>query len=460
MGYSLYCIDLKTADSLKGLPPPSTGTSELWKLERAKEGRALFLLTQPYGGYSEEANYIYSTYYTTISEFEQGLNELSKIQTDLQEMGAVSYSPNDVNALARKLFQYIDTAYPTGVHRDLLIRRANLEGKEHDFIIANRSFRKIGIVENILKKCEPTIEKGLKEKLSEEEISEVLATSLFEASIVLGQRLIEVRDYETIESKGTFKYSGKANTIFGEGLMPDDVYKGLKSIPELKEDTRHIGPSYLRVKGLLTYKKLRELFATQMAFVIRDYLKENSLQKDGDIVFLPNMTGGAWIGDETRRQAEKILSGYRICPTTPYARATRKPIDVISEKLKFTDSVEGLMPSPVNTAMVINFEELRTTVETTQNAIKMLRHFGYNEENKVRLSAACVFDYRHPVGVERLRRLGVDGIYLVDGKTFFNVSREMGYITNSQHQTAIDWLSDPWGFTRKVLPYVKRLAGK
>jgi hypothetical protein len=311
-------------------------------------------------------------------------------------------------------------------------------------------------MEDILGNLDPTFHKGLKEKLSEKEITEVLATLLFEANKTSPDKLVEVRDYEAIKSKGTFKYAGQSDTLFKEGLMPEDVYKGLKDIGL----DRHIGPSYLRVKGLLTHQPTRTFFGKQMAFVIRDYLRDNPVHNlNGFVVCIPNMTGGVWIGDETRRQLENVLAKYKVWPSTPYVRETRKPIDAISPGEKFVDYVEGLMPSSKDTSVIFCFEELRTTAETSQNATKVYRRFGYGEESGVRIVEACVFDYGHQAGVERLKRLGVDRLFLVEGKGFFDVSKKLGYISDSQYRTAIDWLSSPWEFTRKVLPYVKKLAG-
>lgn len=315
------------------------------------------------------------------------------------------------------------------------------------------------ILNKVLLKCDLIVKKGLEERLNEEETTQVLAMMLFEITNNLKDRLIEVRDYEQIAKVGTFKYAGRADTMFKEGLMPEDIYNGLKNI--MPEDTRHIGPIYLRVKGLLTHIPTRIFFGRQMAFTFRDYLEQTPLSKpEGFIVCAPNMTGGAFIGDDTSRQLPNVLTKYKVWPATPYFREARKPIDVVPAGAKLVDYVEGLLPTPQSTSCIFCFEELRTAAETTSNATKTYRSFGYNDENKVRIAEACVFDYGHPVGVERLRRLATDRLYLVDGKTFLRVSKDLGYISESQYQTGIDWLSDPWDFTRKVLPDVKRLSGK
>lgn len=312
-------------------------------------------------------------------------------------------------------------------------------------------------IEDVLGPIRSVMQEGLSERLGQERIVEVLATLIFELSSISPDKLVEVRDYKEIRSKGTFKYAGQADTLLNEGLMPTDIYEGLRTIGV----DRHIGPCYLRVKGLLTHGLIRAFFGRQMAFLIRDYFEEHPPSKlDGFVVCIPNMTGGVWIGDETRRQLENISVRYKVWPATPYARETRKAIDVIPPGEKLVDYVEGLVPSPESTSVILCFEELRTTAETTQNATKVYRAFGYTNENNVRIVEACVFDYGHPAGVERLGRLGVDRLYLVDGKAFLEVSRKLGYISDSQYQTAIDWLSDPWEFTRKILPDIKRLAVK
>ena len=312
--------------------------------------------------------------------------------------------------------------------------------------------------ETFLARFDPIIKKGLKEKLTKDEITSTLAKLLFEANEVFHTRLIEVRDYGTIKKKGTFRYAGKADSLFKEGLIPKDVYDELKTI--MKEDTRHIGPSYLKVKGLLTFQRIRTFFGRQMAFTIRDYLKSTPPSNpDGFLVCIPNMTGGVWIGDETRRQLEDILTEYKVWPSTPYARQMRKRIDVISPDQKFTDYIEGPVPPPKDTSIIFCFEELRTTAETTQSATRVYKGFGYTEENNVKIVESCVFDYGHPAGVERIKRLGADRLYLVDGKEFFETSKKLGYISESQYETVIDWLTTPWEFTRKVLPDVKNLMG-
>lgn len=319
------------------------------------------------------------------------------------------------------------------------------------------STNELEILNSVLTKVNPIIQRGLQERLPEGEVAQILAMMLFEITNRLpDNKLIELRDYDDIRAKGTFRYSGQADTMLQEGLIPEDVYTELGRLGI----DRHMGPSYLRVKGLLTHVPTREFFGKQLAFVIRDYLKTKPLSKpDGFLVCIPNMTGGAWIGDETGRQLADVTD-YKVWPATPYARETRKAIDVIPPGERLVDYVEGLMPSPQSTSAIFCFEELRTAAETTQNATNIYRGFGYNEGTGVRIVEACLFDYGHPVGVERIRRLGLDRLYLVDGKVFVDASRNLGYASDSQHQTYTDWLNSPWDFTRRVLPDVVRLAGR
>lgn len=315
-------------------------------------------------------------------------------------------------------------------------------------------------IDEVLDNLDSIVSRGMEEKLSEAETAEVLSTLLFEITNTSPpNKLVEVRDYDDIRDKGTFKYAGQADTLFKEGLMPQHIYHGLKEV--MPDDTKHVGPSYLRVKGLLTHQLVRTFFGTQIAFMIRDYLREKQLSKqDRYLVFIPNMTGGVWIGDETRRQSEKILTDNKVWPFTPYARETRKVVEVVSSGDKLVNYVEGPLPSQQNTSAIFCFEELRTSAETTKNATNIYRAFGYDDKNDVRIIETCLFDYRHPSGVERLRRLGVDGLYLVGGKVFFDVSKKLGYISDSKYKTAMDWLTNPWDFTGKVLPDMKVLAAK
>lgn len=311
-----------------------------------------------------------------------------------------------------------------------------------------------GSIENIIYKLESIIKRGTKEKLNKREIAKTLAVLLFEISKI-SEKLVEVRDYETIRLRGAFRYTGQTDSMFNEGLIPEDVYKELKILGI----EGHVGPSYLRIKGLLTHRYIRKFFAHQLALKLRDYFKNNPpYNTNGFIVCIPNMTGGVWIGDETSRRLEKILTDYKVWPCVPYMREKRKIISTEYPAEKLSDYVEGLLPSPKDTAAILCFEELINSAETTKNAIKVYKSFGYGEENGIKIVGCCVFDYGHPVGVERLKRLNVDKVCLVDGKTFFEISKELGYISASQYQTCIDWLTDPWEFTRKIIPYLKRLS--
>ncbi len=303
------------------------------------------------------------------------------------------------------------------------------------------------IPENI-RKC---FSEGLERRLGGEEIAKVLSTLLFEFSKKYLQSLVEVRDYKTVEEKGPFKYSGKLDALYEEGLLPERLYVELKKLGI----SNHVGPSYVRVKSLLTHELPRKFFGRQLVWYLTETLEEGY---DGYLVFLPNMTGGAWIGDEARREAEKILKSYKVWPCTPYVREGEKLVGVAPRKgREITDYVEGLLPPPGETSVVINVEELRTASETTRRACEILRTFGYGEENGVEVIAACVLDYGHPVGRERLKRAGVKSLYLVDGLTFFRVSRKLGYITEEQYESVEDWLKDPVGYTEKILPSIKRL---
>lgn len=310
---------------------------------------------------------------------------------------------------------------------------------------------------NIIKDCMGAIDIDDKKILEAEVSAETLSKLLFELTRNTSNKLVQVRDYEEIAKKGSFKYAGQRDTMFEEGLMPKDVHEGLK---ELGMD-KHIGPSYLRVKGLLTFEEPRKFFGNQFSLLIKEYLEKNHLEKeDGCIVCIPNMTGGAWIGDETRRNLQEDLDVYPVWPSTPYAREMRKVIEVNKQQEKIEDFVEGPLPSPENTGAIFCFEELRTAAETTRNALQIYERFGYNKENGVRLVAASVFDYEHPVGVERLKRMNVDSLYVVNGKNFFAASNDSKYISDSQYETAIDWLSNPWDFTRRILPDIKKLSVK
>ncbi|RLJ06527.1 MAG: hypothetical protein DRP18_00515 [Candidatus Aenigmatarchaeota archaeon] len=300
-------------------------------------------------------------------------------------------------------------------------------------------------INQALDKNKELIEKGYDDELAPEESAKLLAGLLFDITEATGQKLVYVQNFDEIRKEGPRKYAGRIDTMKEEGLIPQDVYESLKKIvPEGK----HIGPVYLRVKGLLTHKVPREIFAKQLARKIgREFL-----QKIGGKyhVCLPNMTGGAFIGDETRRNLESLYE-EAIWPATPYARGMRKTISVKRNEENLTDYIEGLMPPLEETSSVINFEELRTTSETTQNTIRILKRFGYSEENDIHLVAACVFDYRHPVGVERLGRENLTQIYVVDGKTFFEQAYKNGYLDGERYEVVREWLSDPWNWTRKVI---------
>lgn len=329
----------------------------------------------------------------------------------------------------------------------------SVRGRQHNEAKTERQ-----LLDGILRKELPTVEKGLRQKLTAEDTTRVLTTMLFEITNQMGQKLVQVKDYDEMKKSGPFRYAGQISTMHAEGLIPEDVYMGLKEAGR----ENHIGPVYLKVKGLLTWLRARELFGQQMALTVREHLAQDPLSEpSGSIVVIPNMTGGAWIGDETLRRLEVLELG-RVWPVTPYARdmriGLRKVIDD-SAGAQYGQHVEGLMPSPANTAAIVCFEELRTAAETTKNATDIHRNLGgYNQGNNVRIIEAAVFDYLHPVGIERLKRLGVTGLYLVDGEGFLKASRDLGYVTKSQFDTAMEWLSDPWGFTREMMPTLREIA--
>lgn len=296
----------------------------------------------------------------------------------------------------------------------------------------------------------------------------VLSSLLFNLNPLANGELVKVRDYDTIKKDGAFKYAGQRDTMFEEGLMPEDVYKGLEKLGI----DRHIGPSYLKVKGLLTLGVPREFFGKHLAAVIMDYLEkylaENPAPKEGYVVCLPNMTGGAWIGDETRRILQAIMEedaylkdgGLEVWPGTPYMREMRKVTEVVEKGAKFKDFVEGPFPTPEETAVIVDFEELVTAAETTRNALRTCERFGYDKENEVKLVAASVFNYKHPVGMKRLENVDADVLYVVDGNSFFDAAKNQGHITDAQYVAVNEWLANPWAFTRKVIPDLEKIMVK
>lgn len=309
-------------------------------------------------------------------------------------------------------------------------------------------------IESIINRHAQSFTRGYEEGLPRGEIVELLVRLVFEVSDALPQQIVEVRDYEDIKLRGAFKYAGNVETLHDEGALPGDIYDAFKSVGL----DRHIGPCYVSIKGLLTQQRIRTLFGRQMAFRILDYLRKDiSLKSGGYLVCIPNMTGGVWIGDETRRQIEDLSVGYNVWGATPYARETRKVITVGLSKDRFGDYVEGLVPTPQESAVIFCFEELRNTCETTQNATNIYRRFGYTAQNGVRIVATCIFDYGHRAGLERLAMLDVDRLFLVEGMDFFNAARKLQYINERQLRTVTDWLTDPWGFSRRILPDIERL---
>lgn len=306
----------------------------------------------------------------------------------------------------------------------------------------------------VLKSESRTIARGTHEILESAEIARLLARMLFETK---GQKLAQVRDFKEIKRDGPFKYAGQTRTMWSEGLIPQDVYNSLEALNR----SNHVGPAYLKVKGLLTSIEAREFFGTQMAFHLEALIKSLILPKpSGFVMIVPNMTGGAWIGDQTIRNLKtRNLGRYQVWDATPYARDMRimltKVIDD-STRVSYGKHVEGFVPKPTDTAALVCFEELRTAAETTQNATRVHRDLGgYTSKEGVKIIEGAVFDYRHPVGVQRLKMLDVGQLFIVDGETFFRTARKQGYITQSQLDTVIEWLNDPWGFTRKILPFMQ-----
>ncbi len=330
-------------------------------------------------------------------------------------------------------------------------------------------------IDRAIAKVNDLIQEGSYRRLSERENAYVLATLLFEITKELGPKspnnvLVNVRDREDIRQAGTYRYSGQANTMLQEGLIPKDVHDLLVELQQNPKDPRHIGPSYLRVKGLLTHQTIREFFAHQLAYAVSDELQrmnESGELKPGYVVVIPNMTGGVYIGDELRRQLGRVLPQdlsemLQISPVTNYAREMRKEVDTLDLGKRLIDFVEGPVPSPSATSVIISGEELVTAAETTKNATVLYGTFGYDKANGVRIIDTAVFYYGHPAGVERIRRLEEEGratlVHLVGARVFFDVAEEMGYITSAQRKVVADWLSNPWEWTKEVMPDLQVLA--
>ena len=108
-------------------------------------------------------------------------------------------------------------------------------------------------IDDILFSLNNDIDKGLKEKVTEEQITTFLVNLIFKINAVLPHKIIEVRDYDEIKCKGAFKYAGRIISLFKEGLLSDDIFKDLIKM----QIDRHIGPAYIRVKGLLTHQLIR-----------------------------------------------------------------------------------------------------------------------------------------------------------------------------------------------------------
>ena len=304
---------------------------------------------------------------------------------------------------------------------------------------------KIPIIKSALRKSHNN-------KLSEEEITKAFSALLFEINMRCPEySLAVIRDKEQIRKTGIFKYSGQSETLTNEGLMPKYICNKLL---EYNID-RHIGPSYLKLKGLLTEEKIRKFFGEQLAYFIGDYLNKNPIDKEGFIVIIPNMTGGAWIADETRRQLTKNSSIYKIWPATPYMRAPRELSDLKRSDIKLSDYVEGFLPNPKDTSMIICFEDMVNTAEMSKNAIEFYKRVGYNSSSRVKYLVAAVFDYEHIAAIKRFTDLDAVCVSLVKGRNYFKVAKYQNYITETQYSTAIDWLVDPWNFTKNIMPFIK-----
>ncbi|HUC38730.1 MAG TPA: hypothetical protein VL944_01200 [Candidatus Acidoferrum sp.] len=354
------------------------------------------------------------------------------------------------------------------------------EGRYHDGVEGGR-VKKIAsaadVIDSVMDKYSDVVERGKLGRLEQREVAGVLAAALFEVSRTFpDEALVRVRDYDQIAIKGPFKYAGQVGTMKKEGLIPDDVYEGLVSVQAGRVkagDESHVGPSYLKVKGLMTNWRFREFAGRQAAFVILDHLIENPPQnRSGYIVAIPNMTGGAQIGDEIGKQLHALLekfiqqypdsplSDLKVWPGTPYMRAARKETEIAKTKPQLNSLVEGFPLKPAEVAVILVIEELRTASETTQNARRTYEEYGYSPARGVDIYDVSFFDYRHPVGVQRAAREKAPALYVVPGFDMFLEASKQGYISDSQLNTARDWLSDPWEFTRRILPAMKSLREK
>lgn len=354
-----------------------------------------------------------------------------------------------------------------------------------------RAITQADVIDTFMDKNDALVQRGRHERLHSKEVAQLLSTLLFEVSKAFpDDGLVRVRDFNEIGQKGPFKYAGQLVTMKKEGLIPDDVFAGLVTVQLGRAkpgEESHVGPSYLKVKSLLTNWRVREFAARQVAYAIFEHLIEHPPQnRTGYVVAIPNMTGGAFIGDEIGKQLSQLINeaaarvnglgslphmsgantgtskydtaslgtiaALKVWAATPYMRAMRKETEVQATKPQLNSLVEGSIPAPAQTAVIMVIEELRTASETTSNAARTYLDYGYTPENGVGLLDVSFFDYRHPVGVARMQKMNIPAIYVVPGIEMFDAARKDDYISVMQHSTVSSWLRDPWEFTRRILP--------
>ena len=311
------------------------------------------------------------------------------------------------------------------------------------------------VIHQVMLKHKQIIAYGQKHFQPSWKIDIVLADLLFSVSEKApGFELVRVLDREQLKTTMPAKYAGQLNTMLAEGLIPPDVAASMQALGL----DRHIGPSYLKVKMLMTSWEAREFFARQVAYRIREWLKANvAPDPERFIQVIPNMTGGAQVGDSIAKHLHQMCkgTGYRILPATPYMRDMRKETKVGEKGERINNHVEGFILPPERVLVNVIVEELMTVLETTGNAAKKYRQHGYTKENGVTLLAASVFNYGHPVGEGRAKALGLPTVYATRGAGVFGAGRNMRKLSPEKLENVEKWLANCWAWTMDVLPDMK-----
>jgi hypothetical protein len=292
--------------------------------------------------------------------------------------------------------------------------------------------------------------KGMKNKLLNEDIDYSISRILFEA------KLGEVRDPEEIKKRGLFKTEESEDVAYEEGLIDEDVHSIFKKI--MPEDTRILSPFRFVMQYFFSIPEAPNFLSKQLAFCMIDYLKTDIYHPPYEFrrnLIVRVAPHGMDIGLSVRNYFRELIhkTNHPFWSPSLFTMDKGKTIFSISPE----NSGEGIVgiPRPEKISRIFLIDCMIDGGETISNSIKTLRKYGYITENGVEIIPTCVIYDKNSICEKRFKRLGVNEvIYLTTAKRLLKKGREMGLIQENQCSSAISYLNDVSEFMREISPFL------